>query len=48
MRPVVVFSGGSSLGGRDLIQDVIGRRGRLLLHGTASALRRDRETDGRE
>jgi molybdopterin biosynthesis enzyme len=32
---VVVFSGGSSVGERDLIRDAIGARGRLLFHGVA-------------
>jgi molybdopterin molybdotransferase len=32
---VLVFSGGSSVGERDLILDVIGRRGELLFHGIA-------------
>jgi molybdenum cofactor synthesis domain-containing protein len=32
---VVVFSGGSSVGERDLILDVIGRRGEILFHGIA-------------
>lgn len=32
---VLVFSGGSSVGERDLILDVIGRRGRVLFHGIA-------------
>jgi molybdopterin molybdotransferase len=32
---VVVFSGGSSVGERDLIMDVIGRRGQVLFHGIA-------------
>jgi molybdenum cofactor synthesis domain-containing protein len=32
---VLVFSGGSSVGERDLILDVIGRRGDLLFHGIA-------------
>lgn len=32
---VLVFSGGSSVGERDLILDVIGRRGEILFHGIA-------------
>jgi molybdenum cofactor synthesis domain-containing protein len=32
---VMVFSGGSSVGERDLILDVIGRRGEILFHGIA-------------
>jgi molybdopterin molybdotransferase len=32
---VLVFSGGSSVGERDLVLDVIGRRGRVLFHGIA-------------
>jgi molybdopterin molybdotransferase len=32
---VLVFSGGSSVGERDLILDVIGRRGDILFHGIA-------------
>jgi molybdenum cofactor synthesis domain-containing protein len=32
---IVVFSGGSSVGERDLIRDAIGARGRLLFHGVA-------------
>jgi molybdopterin molybdotransferase len=32
---VLVFSGGSSVGERDLILDVIGRRGEVLFHGIA-------------
>jgi molybdenum cofactor synthesis domain-containing protein len=32
---VAVFSGGSSVGGRDLIGDVIGRRGEVFFHGVA-------------
>jgi molybdenum cofactor synthesis domain-containing protein len=32
---VVVFSGGSSVGGRDLLVDVIGARGDVLFHGIA-------------
>ena len=32
---VIVFSGGSSVGERDLILDVIGRRGEILFHGIA-------------
>jgi len=32
---VIVFSGGSSVGERDLILDVIGRRGDVLFHGIA-------------
>ncbi len=32
---VVVFSGGSSVGERDLIRDAIAARGRLLFHGVA-------------
>ena len=32
---VVVFSGGSSVGERDLIQDAIAAKGRLLFHGIA-------------
>jgi molybdenum cofactor synthesis domain-containing protein len=32
---VVVFSGGSSVGGRDLLVDVIGARGEVLFHGIA-------------
>jgi molybdopterin molybdotransferase len=34
-RDVLVFSGGSSVGERDLILDVIGREGEILLHGIA-------------
>ena len=32
---VMVFSGGSSVGERDLILDVIGRRGEIIFHGIA-------------
>jgi len=32
---VLVFSGGSSVGERDLIVDVLGRRGQILFHGIA-------------
>jgi molybdopterin molybdotransferase len=32
---VLIFSGGSSVGERDLILDVIGRRGNVLFHGIA-------------
>jgi molybdopterin biosynthesis enzyme len=32
---VLVFSGGSSVGERDLILDVIGRKGEILFHGVA-------------
>lgn len=32
---IVVFSGGSSVGERDLVRDAIGARGRLLFHGVA-------------
>lgn len=32
---VLMFSGGSSVGERDLILDVIGRRGQILFHGIA-------------
>jgi molybdenum cofactor synthesis domain-containing protein len=32
---VIVFSGGSSVGERDLILDAIGRRGQVLFHGIA-------------
>jgi molybdenum cofactor synthesis domain-containing protein len=32
---VLVFSGGSSVGERDLILDVIGRRGEIIFHGIA-------------
>jgi molybdopterin molybdotransferase len=32
---VIVFSGGSSVGERDLILDVIGRRGEIIFHGIA-------------
>jgi molybdenum cofactor synthesis domain-containing protein len=32
---VLVFSGGSSVGERDLILDVIGRRGEIVFHGIA-------------
>jgi molybdenum cofactor synthesis domain-containing protein len=32
---LIVFSGGSSVGDRDLILDVIGRRGTMLFHGIA-------------
>src|SRR5439155_21518983 len=32
---VLVFSGGSSVGERDLILDVVGRRGEILFHGIA-------------
>jgi molybdopterin molybdotransferase len=32
---IMVFSGGSSVGERDLILDVIGRRGEILFHGIA-------------
>jgi len=32
---VLVFSGGSSVGERDLIMDVLGRRGQILFHGIA-------------
>jgi molybdenum cofactor synthesis domain-containing protein len=32
---VLVFSGGSSVGERDLILDVLGRRGKILFHGIA-------------
>jgi molybdopterin molybdotransferase len=34
-QDVLVFSGGSSVGERDLILDVIGRRGEILFHGIA-------------
>jgi len=34
-QDVVVFSGGSSVGERDLIRDAIAARGRLLFHGIA-------------
>jgi molybdopterin molybdotransferase len=34
-RDVLVFSGGSSVGERDLILDVIGRKGEILFHGIA-------------
>ena len=32
---LIVFSGGSSVGERDLILDVIGRRGEIVFHGIA-------------
>jgi molybdopterin molybdotransferase len=32
---VIVFSGGSSVGERDLVVDAIGRRGRMIFHGIA-------------
>jgi molybdenum cofactor synthesis domain-containing protein len=32
---LVVFSGGSSVGDRDLVVDAIGRRGRMIFHGIA-------------
>jgi molybdenum cofactor synthesis domain-containing protein len=32
---LIVFSGGSSVGDRDLVRDVIGARGRILFHGIA-------------
>jgi molybdenum cofactor synthesis domain-containing protein len=32
---VIVFSGGSSVGERDLLRDVIGARGEILFHGIA-------------
>ena len=34
-QDVMVFSGGSSVGERDLILDVIGRRGEIVFHGIA-------------
>ena len=36
---VIVFSGGSSVGERDLILDVIGRRGEIVFHGIAREAR---------
>ncbi|MGQ0734203.1 MAG: molybdopterin-binding protein [Acidobacteriota bacterium] len=35
IEDVLVFSGGSSVGERDLILDLIGRRGEILFHGIA-------------
>ena len=35
MCDVLVFSGGSSVGERDLILDVIGRKGEIVFHGIA-------------
>jgi molybdopterin molybdotransferase len=35
VNDIVVFSGGSSVGERDLIRDAIAARGRLLFHGVA-------------
>jgi len=32
---LIVFSGGSSVGDRDLVRDVIGSRGKILFHGIA-------------
>jgi molybdenum cofactor synthesis domain-containing protein len=32
---LIVFSGGSSVGDRDLVRDVIGARGKILFHGIA-------------
>lgn len=32
---VIVFSGGSSVGDRDLLMDIVERRGRVLFHGVA-------------
>jgi len=32
---LIVFSGGSSVGDRDLVRDVIGSRGTILFHGIA-------------
>ena len=35
VNDIVVFSGGSSVGERDLIRDAIAARGKLLFHGVA-------------
>src|SRR5205823_815043 len=32
---IIVFSGGSSVGDRDLLVDLIARRGRMIFHGIA-------------